>query len=122
MTGGGWIHVRDYRKELEDRVAFIRARLPTRTQGRRLRELGRPRTCLVGILCRAACENTLGVLLRAPQSCVGSDTDDALALARQFGIETPRWTSPGARGLLGRRGRRQRGDRPASTTSRRACA
>ena len=82
--------LRDYRKEFEDRVAFIRARLAdAHAKGIVFGNSGGKDCALVGILCKAACENTLGVLLPcAAKQNYGSDTDDALALARQFGIET----------------------------------
>ena len=46
-------------------------------------------SALVGILCKMACENTLGVLLPcATKQNYGSDTTDALLLAGQYGIES----------------------------------
>jgi NAD+ synthase len=82
--------MRDYRAEFENRVAFIRERLAdAHADGLVFGNSGGKDCALVGILCKAACENTLGVLLPcASKQNYGSDTDDARALARQFGIET----------------------------------
>jgi len=44
---------------------------------------------LVGILCKAACENTVGIIMPCGSSRnYGSDREDALAVAEQYGIET----------------------------------
>ena len=44
---------------------------------------------LVGILCKAACANTLGVIMPcSSKRNFGMDTEDGLTVARQYGIET----------------------------------
>ncbi len=82
--------MRDYSKELENRVAFIKNIL----QNAGLNSIvfgnsGGKDSALVGILCKKACDNVLGVIMPC-QSGVnfGSDRDDALALAKAFEIET----------------------------------
>ena len=46
-------------------------------------------SALVGILCKAACDNTLGVIMPcASKRNYGQDADDGRALAEQFGIES----------------------------------
>ena len=82
--------MRDYAKETEKRVAFIRERLAeSGCRGVVFGNSGGKDSALVGILCKMACDNTLGVLMPcATTQNYGSDTDDALLLAAQFGIET----------------------------------
>ena len=82
--------MRDYARETENRVAFIRERLAdSGCKGIVFGNSGGKDSALVGILCKMACENTLGVLLPcATAQNYGSDTDDALLLAGQFGIES----------------------------------
>ena len=46
-------------------------------------------SALVGILCKLACENTVGVAMPCQSSRnFGEDMEDALAVAEQFHIET----------------------------------
>ena len=46
-------------------------------------------SALVGILCKAACDNTVGIIMPcASKRNYGQDTDDGIAVAGQFGIET----------------------------------
>ena len=80
--------MRDYKKETERRVAFIRERLSdSGCKGIVFGNSGGKDSALVGILCKMACDNTLGVLLPcATAQNYGSDTDDALLLSAQFGI------------------------------------
>ena len=82
--------MRDYARETEKRVAFIRERLAdSGCKGIVFGNSGGKDSALVGILSKMACENTLGVLLPcATAQNYGSDTDDALLLASQFGIES----------------------------------
>ena len=43
----------------------------------------------MGILCKAACDNTVGVIMPcASKRNFGQDADDGRALAKQYGIET----------------------------------
>ena len=82
--------MRDYREEFENRVAFIKKQIAdAHVNGIIFGNSGGKDCALVGILCKAACDNTVSVLLPcASKRNYGSDTDDALAVARQFGIES----------------------------------
>lgn len=82
--------MRDYQAEFERRVAFIREKLAeAHADGILYGNSGGKDCTLVGILCKAACDNTVGVILPcASKQNYGSDTDDALAAAKQYGIET----------------------------------
>ena len=82
--------MRDYGKETENRVAFIREILAeSGCRGIVFGNSGGKDSALVGILCKRACENTLGVLLPCATTVnYGSDTDDANRLAEQYGIES----------------------------------
>lgn len=82
--------MRDYREEFENRVAFIRAILAeSRASGIVYGNSGGKDCTLVGALCKAACENTVGLILPCASSRnYKSDRADALAAAEQFGIET----------------------------------
>ncbi len=82
--------MRDYREEFEKRVAYIREKLrEAHADGIVFGNSGGKDSALVGILCKAACDNTLGVIMPcASRQNYGRDTDDGNALAAQFGIET----------------------------------
>ena len=82
--------MRDYRLEYEKRVAFIRELVRSSgCAGIVFGNSGGKDSALVGILCKAACENTVGVLMPcASTRNYGSDMDDGNALAAQYGIET----------------------------------
>ena len=82
--------MRDYRQKTEDRVAFIRRKLAdSGCRGIVFGNSGGKDSALVGILCKKACDDTLGVLMPcATTQNYGSDTDDALRLAAQYGIES----------------------------------
>ncbi|SCI92079.1 NH(3)-dependent NAD(+) synthetase [uncultured Clostridium sp.] len=81
---------RDYAKELEARVAFIQGQL--RDSGARgivFGNSGGKDSALVGILCKKACDDVLGVMMPCQSKRnFGEDMQDGLAVARQFGIET----------------------------------
>ena len=82
--------MRDYAKEFENRVAFIRDLLKSSgAKGVIYGNSGGKDSALVGILCKAACDNTVGIMM----PCVskrnfGEDMTDGLAVAEQFNIET----------------------------------
>ena len=82
--------MRDYAKEFEGRVAWIRARVESaHASGIVFGNSGGKDSALVGILCKAACGNTVGVLLPCgTKRSYGMDADDGRALAEAFGIET----------------------------------
>ena len=80
--------MRDYAAETKKRVAFIRERLAeSGCRGIVFGNSGGKDSALVGILCKKACDDTLGLLLPcATAQNYGSDTDDALLMAARFGI------------------------------------
>ena len=84
--------MRDYQKEFDARVAFIRALVAdAHVSGIVFGNSGGKDCALAGILCKAACDDTVGVLMPcASGRNFGSDTDDALAVSAQFGIEARR--------------------------------
>ena len=81
--------MRNYQEEFEKRVAYIRAKLAeAHADGVVFGNSGGKDSALVGILCKAACDNTLGVIMPcASKRNYGIDRDDGNALAAQFGIE-----------------------------------
>ena len=81
---------RDYQAEFDRRVAFIRSLVAeAHVNGIVYGNSGGKDSALVGILCKAACENTVGIILPcASQRNFGSDLDDGKAVAEQFHIET----------------------------------
>ena len=82
--------MRDYRKEMELRVEFIREQLKgAHANAIVFGNSGGKDSALVGILCKAACKDTVGVLLPCGVSRnFTADVADGRALAGQFGIET----------------------------------
>ena len=82
--------MRDYSKEFKDRVIFIRSLLAqSGAAGIVYGNSGGKDSALVGILCKAACANTVGLILPcASRRNYDQDTQDGLAVAKQYGIET----------------------------------
>lgn len=82
--------MRNYEQEYKNRVAYIREYVEkTGVKGIVYGNSGGKDCTLVGILCKAACENTVGVIMPCGSSRnYGSDRDDALAVAEKYGIET----------------------------------
>ena len=82
--------MRDYKEEFEKRVAFIRETLEKSGQkGIVYGNSGGKDCTLVGILCKAACDNTVGVLMPcASKRNFSIDLEDGKAVAAQYGIET----------------------------------
>lgn len=82
--------MRDYAKEYEGRVAFIRSLVESsHAAGIVFGNSGGKDSALVGILCKAACDNTVGIIMPcASKRNFGLDADDGRALAEQYGIET----------------------------------
>lgn len=82
--------MRNYSAELEKRVQWIRNVLKqSKAEGIVFGNSGGKDSALVGILCKAACENTLGVMMPCcSRQNYESDLQDALQLAKQFAIET----------------------------------
>jgi NAD+ synthase len=82
--------MRDYKEELEKRVAFIKEILKTSgAEGIVYGNSGGKDSALAGILSKMACENTLGVMMPC-QSKRNYEEDiiDATKVAKQFDIET----------------------------------
>lgn len=82
--------MRNYQTEFEQRVAFIRALLAqSGADGIVYGNSGGKDSALVGILCKAACKNTVGILMPCTsRRNYGKDTEDALTVAAQYQIET----------------------------------
>ena len=82
--------MRDYREEFEKRVDFIKGVLKSSgASGIVYGNSGGKDSALVGILCKAACTNTVGIIMPcASKRNFGEDKDDGMAVAEQFGIET----------------------------------
>ena len=82
--------MRDYREEFEKRVDFIKGVLKSSGAcGIVYGNSGGKDSALVGILCKAACPNTVGIIMPcASKRNFGEDKDDGMAVAEQFGIET----------------------------------
>lgn len=82
--------MRDYAEEFARRTAWIRALVESaHADGVVFGNSGGKDSALVGILCKAACENTVGLLLPcASRRNYGVDADDGRALAETFDIET----------------------------------
>lgn len=81
---------RDYARETEKRVAFLKKALEqSGAKGFVYGNSGGKDSALVGILCRQACDNTLGVVMPCSSARnYGEDRDDGLEVARQFDIQT----------------------------------
>ncbi|MDO4493217.1 MAG: NAD(+) synthase [Clostridia bacterium] len=81
--------MRNYEKELAIRTAFIRSILEDAgAAGIVYGNSGGKDSALVGALCKAACPNTVGIILPCgSKQNYGSDRDDALLVAKHFGID-----------------------------------
>lgn len=82
--------MRDYAKETEQRIAFIRRALEeAHADGILFGNSGGKDSALVGILCKMACENTEGIILPcSSKRNFTIDKDDGMEVAEQFGIKT----------------------------------
>lgn len=82
--------MRDYRTEWEQRVDFIRGVLRSSgANGIVYGNSGGKDSALVGILCKAACADTVGIIMPcASQRNYSLDAEDGLKVAAQYGIET----------------------------------
>ncbi len=80
----------DFKLEYESRTAFIRELLiNSGAEGIVYGNSGGKDSALTGILCKAACDNTLGIIMPcASASNYGQDAEDGLLLAEQYHIET----------------------------------
>jgi len=81
--------MRNYKDEFEKRVAFIQSVLKgSGTAGIVYGNSGGKDSALVGILCKAACENTVGIMLPcSAKRNYYEDMMDAIAVAEQYQIE-----------------------------------
>ncbi len=81
---------RDYKVELENRVQFIKNILAdAHANGVVFGNSGGKDSALVGILCKLACEDVVGIIMPCQSKRnYDEDTTDALELANQFHIET----------------------------------
>lgn len=81
---------RDYEIELENRVAFIKRVLAeSGASGIVYGNSGGKDSALVGILCKKACEDTLGLIMPcATMRNYVEDMEDALTVAKEYGIKT----------------------------------
>lgn len=82
--------MRDYQVEFNERVAFIRNLVQTTgVKGIVFGNSGGKDSALVGILCKAACDNTLGVIMPcSSRRNFEEDAQDGLEVAKKFHIET----------------------------------
>ncbi len=82
--------MRDYKLETEKRVAFIKkAMADAHADGIVFGNSGGKDSALVGILCKMACDNVLGVIMPCQSKRnFGEDMDDGIDVAKQFNIET----------------------------------
>ncbi|HHZ20447.1 MAG TPA: NAD(+) synthase [Firmicutes bacterium] len=81
--------MRDYERELRDRIKFIQDVLAAaNADGIVYGNSGGKDSALVGILCKKACVNTVGLMMPCgAKRNYNEDRRDAEAVARQFGIE-----------------------------------
>ncbi len=82
--------MRDYKNEFEKRVAFIKSVLKeSGAKGIVYGNSGGKDSALVGILCKAACENTIGIILPcSSKRNYDEDAADAKKIADKYNIET----------------------------------
>jgi NAD+ synthase len=82
--------MRDYKVEFEKRVAFIKSILAeSGVKGIVYGNSGGKDSALVGILCKAACDNTVGIILPCTsRRNYDEDTADAKGVAEKYNIET----------------------------------
>ena len=82
--------MRDYQQEFENRVAFIKEQLKASgAKGIVFGNSGGKDSALVGILCKAACDNTVGIIMPcSSQRNFGEDMEHGIEVAKQFDIET----------------------------------
>ena len=82
--------VRDYKEEFEKRIAFIQKALrESGAKGIVYGNSGGKDSALVGALCKAACDNTVGIIMPcASKRNFNQDAKDGAEVAEKFGIET----------------------------------
>ena len=82
--------MRDYKSEFDKRVDFIKNILnESGADGIVYGNSGGKDSALVGILCKAACDNTLGIIMPCTSMRnYNQDIEDGLTVAKQYHIET----------------------------------
>lgn len=82
--------MRNYKEEFENRVAFIKSIIAeSGAKGIVYGNSGGKDCALVSILCKTACENTVGIIMPCTSKRnYDEDTADALEVAKQYNIET----------------------------------
>ena len=82
--------MRDYQEEFNSRIMFIRLLLAkSGMNGIVYGNSGGKDSALVGILCKAACENTVGIIMPcASKRNYNQDAEDGMTVAKQYHIET----------------------------------
>lgn len=82
--------MRDYKLETEKRINWIKDLLESAgAKGIIYGNSGGKDSALVGILCKMACDNTVGVIMPCASAInYGEDSKDANDVAKQFNIET----------------------------------
>ena len=82
--------MRNYQKEFEGRVSFIRSILAeSGADGIVYGNSGGKDSALVGILCKAACSDTVGIIMPcSTKRNYREDMEDAQNIAKQYAIET----------------------------------
>ena len=82
--------MRNYKIEFENRVAFIQSVLSeSGAKGIVYGNSGGKDSALVGILCKAACDNTVGIILPCTSKRnYDEDAADAKVVAKKYNIET----------------------------------
>jgi len=80
--------MRNYEREKKERIKFIQNEITTaKVSGIIFANSGGKDAALVGILCKMACDNTIGISLPCGvKRNYESDLDDAMLLSRQYGI------------------------------------
>ncbi|MCR5138183.1 MAG: NAD(+) synthase [Oscillospiraceae bacterium] len=83
------MYCRDWKAEYDGRVSWIRSLVESSgVKGIVFGNSGGKDSALVGILCKAACDNTVGILMPcASRRNFEADAEDGRALAERFGIE-----------------------------------
>lgn len=81
--------MRDYNSELTNRIKFIQEMMKeSGASGIVFGNSGGKDSALVGILCKKACSNVLGVIMPCESKRnFGEDMEDGLKVAEQFGID-----------------------------------
>ncbi|MDR2600094.1 MAG: NAD(+) synthase [Oscillospiraceae bacterium] len=82
--------MRNYKEETEKRIAFIRKQVEeSETKGIVFGNSGGKDSALVGVLCKMACDDTVGIIMPCCSECnYADDMSDALMIANLYKIDT----------------------------------